>query len=136
MATKSNAIKKRKFLAAVAEVGNITEAARLAEIDRCDHYRWLKRDPKYPAMFEEAMDQAADLMEAEARRRAVQGVDEPVFYKGAECGTIRRYSDTLLMFLLKGARPEKFRDNVKQEITGEGGAPLNVVFNIPRPPKE
>jgi len=28
----------------------------------------------------------------------------------------------LLIFLLKGARPNKYRDNVRQEIAGPGGA--------------
>ncbi len=136
MATKSNALKKRAFLAAVAEVGNITEAAKVAGVNRKDHYRWLQKDPSYPELFEAAMQEAADLMEAEARRRAVEGVDEPVFYQGYECGSVRKYSDTLLMFLLKGVRPEKFRENVKQEISGPNGTPVNVIFNIPRPPKD
>lgn len=34
------------------------------------------------------------------------------------------YSDVLLMFLLKGAKPDIYRDNVKQEITG--GINVNV----------
>ena len=34
------------------------------------------------------------------------------------------YSDTLLIFLLKGVRPQKYRDNVRQEISGPDGSPL------------
>ena len=48
------------------------------------------------------------MIEAEARRRAVDGVDEPVYYQGKEVGTVRRYSDVLLIFLLKGLRPQRF----------------------------
>jgi hypothetical protein len=33
-----------------------------------------------------------------------------VYYQGAQCGTIREYSDTLLIFLLKAKRPEEFRE--------------------------
>lgn len=46
--------------------------------------------------------------EQEAHRRAVDGIDEPVFYKGDECGHIRRYSDRLLEFLLKADNPQKY----------------------------
>ena len=46
-------------------------------------------------------------LEDEARRRAVDGVDEPVFQQGKQVGTIRKHSDTLLIFLLKGIRPQE-----------------------------
>jgi hypothetical protein len=37
-------------------------------------------------------------------------------------GTVRKFSDNLLMFLLKGKRPEVFRE--RHELTGVNGAPL------------
>ena len=62
-------------------------------------------------LFEEASEDAADSLEAEARRRAVEGVEEPVgWYKGQAGGVVRKYSDTLLIFLLKGRRPELYRE--------------------------
>lgn len=109
--------KKKAFLAAYAEVGTITRAAELAGISRQTHYDWLESDPNYPEMFKEADKQACDRLEQEARRRAVQGVSKPVFYKGEECGVVQEYSDTLLIFLLKGALPDKYKDRVQQEVT-------------------
>jgi hypothetical protein len=53
-----------------------------------------------------------------ARRRPVAGVEEPIFYRGKKCGAIQRYSDTLLIFLLKGEKPDKYRENMKIEHTG------------------
>lgn len=97
------------MLAALAETGNISRAAEAAGIDRKTHYRWCA-EPEYAALAEDAMEQAADKLEEEARRRAHDGVDEPVFYQGEVCGTVRKYSDTLLIFLLKGAKPDKFRE--------------------------
>ncbi len=35
---------------------------------------------------------------------------EPVFYKGKAIAAVRKFSDTLLIFMLKGAKPEKYRD--------------------------
>ncbi len=58
------------------------------------------------------------MLEAEARRRAVEGVRKPVYCRGEIVGTVKEYSDTLLIFLMKGARPEKYRDNVRVERTG------------------
>ena len=51
-------------------------------------------------------------------RRAVEGVDEPVGWsKGKAGGTIRRYSDVLLMFLAKGVLPDRYRERVEDHKT-------------------
>ena len=120
--------KKRAFLAAFAEVGTITHAAELAGIHRNAHYDWLKNDPSYPDLFREADQKACEKLEQEARRRAVHGVGEPVFYQGQPVGTVQKYSDTLLIFLLKGALPDKYRERYAAEISGPGGAPIEVTF--------
>ena len=114
--------KKRAFLAAFAETGNISAASRLSGISRQAHYEWMQSDPDYPALFKAADQVAAEALETEARRRAVQGTARPVFYKGEECGTVQEYSDTLLIFLLKGAMPGKYKDNFSVD------ANVNVTF--------
>lgn len=111
------------FLDAFRQTGNISTAAKLAEVDRKEHYRWLEAGGDYPQQFEDATETAADGLEAEARRRAVEGVEEPVgWFKGEPGGYVRKYSDTLLIFLLKGARPEKYRE--RYEHTGKDGEAL------------
>ena len=82
------------------------------------------------------MEQAAQRLEAEAKRRAVEGVEEPVFYQGKQCGVIKRYSDALLMFLLKGAMPDKYKERTSTELTGAGGKDLRVEFVSPEKPGE
>ena len=47
------------------------------------------------------------MLELEARRRAYEGVEKPVFHAGEECDFIRQYSDVLMMFLLKAHRPDR-----------------------------
>ena len=101
---------KRAFLAAIAESGNVTSASKLSGIARKTHYNWMQEDEAYAAAYREALEEAAENLEREARRRAVQGTDKPVFYKGEECGAVREYSDTLLIFLLKGAMPDKYSE--------------------------
>ena len=108
---------QRAVLAAFRETGNVRLTCKAAGVGRSSHYRWLEKDPEYRAAFDLAKLQAADVLEAEAHRRAVEGVEEPVgWYKGVAGGTVRRYSDNLLMFLLKGARPEQYRE--RYEVRG------------------
>ena len=109
--------KQRAFLGVYRQCANVRLAARLARCARSQHYWWLKQ-PAYAEAFAEARAEACDALEAEARRRAVKGVRKPVYYKGKVVGFNRKYSDTLLMFLMKGAMPEKYRDNVKMKKTG------------------
>jgi len=56
----------------------------------------------------EARETVTDLLEAEARKRAIEGVTEPVYHQDKVVGTIQKYSDSLLMFLLQAAFPEKY----------------------------
>ncbi len=58
------------------------------------------------------------------------GVLRPVFQGGKHVGDIREYSDTLLQFLLKGERPEKFRERYEVSGTVQHQA-LHVHFEIP-----
>jgi hypothetical protein len=128
---------QRAFLAAYAVTGNKTEAAKLAECSRQQHYVWLQSEA-YRETFQHAEMEACENLETEARRRAMHGVEEPVIYQGMLCHqpvrdaegniryddqgapvavplTVRKYSDTLLIFLMKGAMPVKYRDHSKIE---------------------
>jgi len=121
--------KQRAFLEAFACGGSIRLAAEAAKVSRRNHCRWLKSDPKYAEAFEVARESAGQALEDEARRRAVEGVREPVYYEGEVCGHRQRYSDNLLMFLLKGANPEKYRDRSEVAHQG-GGVPIAVDVNL------
>ena len=146
MATRNlTQYKKDRFLKSFEELGNISKAAQLAGINRREHYFWINGDPEYAKAFENSEKIAADTLESEGYRRALEGVDEPVVYQGnftypldkngipdksKSPISIRKYSDTLLIFLLKGARPDKYKD--RHELGGPGGGPitLKVVYEI------
>lgn len=104
---------KSAFLIALSTNGNVTGACYAAKIDRSAAYRAKDDDPEFAARWDEALQIAVDRLEAEAWRRAVDGVDEPVFQKGQQVGAIRRYSDQLMLTLLKAHNPDKFRDKVE-----------------------
>lgn len=112
------------FLEAFARLGNVTGAARETGVDRRRHYEWLE-DLDYAARFADAEMAAADALIEEARRRALHGVTRGVYQGGKRMETVTEYSDTLIMFLLKGALPAVFRDNAKGDAEATGArAPL------------
>jgi hypothetical protein len=137
------ALKRAAFLAAYAQAGNLSEAAKRAKVNRCSHYDWLE-DPGYQRDFALAHAAACELLESEARRRAVTGIAEPVVYQGKltyepllnKDGSlkrnkegealyskiplcIRKYSDVLLIFMMKAMMPHKYRDNYAGEAKDE-----------------
>lgn len=87
---------------------------------------WRETDEDFDDMCREAEQDAADLLEREAMRRAKEGWDEPVFNRdGDEVGTIRKYDGTLLIFLLKGFNPQKYGDRTRVEL-GVASSPLAI----------
>ncbi len=72
-----------------------------------------------PPGLKQAEECAADLLESEAFRRALHGVEKPTgWYKGKAGGTVREYSDILAIFLLKGLRPDVYQERVGMEVRG------------------
>ncbi len=107
-----------KFLASYAKCGNITKAAKAAKVDRKTVYNRQEADAEFEAAMNAAQEEAVDLLEEEARRRAADGTLKPIFYKGEKVATVREYSDTLLIVLLKANRPEKYKE--RADITSGG----------------
>lgn len=114
--------KRELFLQHLAETGNVTESAEVSGHCRRSWYNLKDSDPEFSAAWDEALKQATDALIIEGRRRALKGVEEPVFYQGDVCGYIRRYSDTLLMFLVKAHRPEYATE--RKQLTGADNTPL------------
>jgi len=88
-------------LRVLAEGGSMTLAAQGAGFSRDALYCWKNDDEAFAAECLDAIEQGTDRLEDEAIRRAVQGG-----------------SDTMLIFMLKGRRRDKWGD--KQTITHSG----------------
>jgi hypothetical protein len=70
-------------------------------------------------MYQNALEDAIDLLEAEARRRGVEGWDEPVYWKGKKVGVIRKFSDTMLALVLDPLVPTTYLRVARHvELTG------------------
>lgn len=105
----------RQFLRTFRLNPLVAEASKIADVHCKTVYRWVDRLPAFAAAYKECQEEAADNLEAEALRRARDGVEEPVFYQGKVVGAIRKYSDTLMIVLLKAFRPHKYVERVVME---------------------
>lgn len=115
---------KPKFLAALVAERTVTAAAQAAGVSRKTVYLARDTDADFAAAWE-VVDQAInDEIRSEIARRAIDGWEEPVYYKGDQVGRVRRFSDQLLMFLARSKMPE-FRE--RTEITGAGGGPIAIL---------
>lgn len=112
--------RKAAFLEAFRVSGNVSQAAKAAGCGRTTVYGWQEHDETFALAYRQAELEAVDVLEAEARRRAL-GYETTVLDNHGHAHPVTRYSDLLLIFLLKGARPEKYRDNAPP-----AGAPETV----------
>jgi len=111
------------FLEAVSAGWSVSHAADRADVHRRRFYELAKADGEFAAELRDAVQTGTHALEDEARRRAVDGVDEPVFQGGELVGHVRRYSDRLLEFLLKKRDPS-YRE--RSEVTVAGGIELRT----------
>ncbi len=105
------------FLAELAQSGNVSASARRAGIARGRLYKLKASDKKFAEAWAMAIEEAADLLASEAMRRAIEGFEEVKYFKGEPVGTVRKYSDQLLMFLLKAYRPGMFSQHADNAAT-------------------
>lgn len=108
----------------VALCGNITKACEASGVGRFWVYNEERRNEEFAERFREAQQMGLDALEDKARERAALGVEKDVYYQGEVVGVEVNYSDTLMALLLKGGKPEKYKDRV--EHTGNPNAPVSM----------
>ena len=116
---------QEQFFEALAELGNMSKAAEAVEVSSSTMFNYKRDNLEFKSRCREAMLMYAEsVLLAEVDRRAVEGVNKPVFYQGWKCGHIREFSDSLLMFRVKGLLTEYATE--RREVTGANGGPLEV----------
>lgn len=106
------------------------------------HHRKYKENPGYRKLFDEAKEMGIEALEDIAENRAAVGTQDVVMYQGQPCyWKYRRivdkkskevtvvpvgppitrtvHSDGLLQFLLRGAKPHKYREQIAVKHTGQ-----------------
>jgi len=117
------------FLDHLRKTANVSESAQIAMRDRRTFYQWRDKEPEFALAWDDALDDATDALEGEARRRALHGHEEYVVSMGqivldpktGEPLMQKRFSDALTTLLLKAHRPEKYRERHEVRNTGTIG---------------
>lgn len=104
--------KRAAVLASLRQGYSISHACREVGVSSEVLHNRMRGDAGLAQLVQDAIASGTEFLEDEARRRATAGFEEPVYQGGAQVGTIRKYSDTLLIFLLKGRNPGKYKDRV------------------------
>ncbi len=85
------------FLDALSNWGNVGAAARYAGVGRTTVYRMRRACPRFRRLWDAAPVLARPQVEAVLADRALNGVEEQVFYHGEEVALRRRYDARLLL---------------------------------------
>lgn len=125
------------YLTLLEETGLERTSARGAGTTMRTVKALMDNNPEFKYAVEDALERSADTLEAEARRRAVEGVTKGVYYKGDRVDEEVVYSDALLTTLLKAKRPAQFGD--RTQLVGPNNGPLQILVRqfgepAPRPP--
>jgi hypothetical protein len=115
---------RARFLETLRATANVTKSAAAINVSRSSIYEHREADEAFASEWDDAVEEATDALETEARRRALDGWDEPVWWQGMECGVVRKYSDRLLETMLRANRAKYRASSV--ELSGPNGGPLQV----------
>jgi hypothetical protein len=104
--------RKRAFLESYAQCGSVAKACERAGIrDRGQAYAWKKTDSEFADAWAALAECLGDVVEGALFHRAVEGVEKAVFFQGEVVGVEKVYSDAGAMMLLRGLKPERYREN-------------------------
>jgi hypothetical protein len=65
--------RKKKFIAALTIHGTVYHAAQAAGVSRQTAYRWQREDPEFADQWDEARENAVDVVESTVYQQAVGG---------------------------------------------------------------
>jgi len=126
---RERAALKAGFLKAIISGRTVRQAAAEIGMQAPTLYYWRGNDKAFAARWDEAMKNkgvtATDPLEAEAERRAIVGIEKPVYRAGKLVGHTREFSDSMLMFLLKARYPEKYDRRTAER--GDGDTPNGAI---------
>lgn len=102
--------RRMRFLEVLGDCAIVTRAAEAAGGSRSAFYAWRREDADFARDWDQAVELGIAALEDEALRRVLDGIEEPVFYQGRQVATVRKFSDPLLMFMLRARKPGRYRE--------------------------
>lgn len=139
---------QERFLEKIVQFGGcIIKAAASVNVAAQTVKNLRNSNQEFKERLADAIETGRMVFEAEAHRRAFQGVKRPVLHNGQQV-VIKNpetgedeplyewsFSDTMMIFMLKAMFPEKYRERYGLEHSGPNGGPINtgakVVIYIP-----
>ncbi|WP_417319847.1 hypothetical protein [Emcibacter sp.] len=102
---------EERFLSVLRQTGNVSVATAAAGVPRSFIYRKRKANRRFRNLWQEAMDEALDRLEAMLWDRALGAGTKDGGRTGSSIGPDER----LAIFLLKAHRPEVFSDGGQKQ---------------------
>lgn len=102
-----------RFLVLFRQTQNVAASAEACDFSRQSAYDRRERDPEFRRRWDQAYESATDDLEHSTFEKARDGWNEPVFYKGDEVGTVRKFSPTLMMTMLERRRRERYGNKIE-----------------------
>lgn len=109
------AARQRRFIAALAASGIVTQAAKEIGASTSALYklRHLPGAEAFSAAWDDALDRGVQRLEDCALARAIQGEERLVVSAGKVLGTEVRHNDALVMFFLRHRRADRYSTEVR-----------------------
>lgn len=111
---------RQRYLILVARTGQVCASAYAVGLNKATIYRHRDAEPEFDAAVSEAQERYRDWVDAEIRRRGIEGIEEPVFYQGRVVGWVRKFSDQLALAHAKAHDP-RYREKLQVDATVNGG---------------
>lgn len=105
--------KLESFFLHLGRTGSVTLAAERSGLRRPTLYKMRANDEWIAKRWQRALDLGVERLQDDAMRRALDGVERPVWRNGEQVGTVQQYDNRLLQFLLRSHRPEIYGDRGK-----------------------
>src|SRR6185437_14097577 len=122
-----------RLFAAVAQHGSLSRAIReeLPGRPASSVYAAIRGDALgLQVRLREAEQQHRDVILSEIRRRAIEGVDTPITFRGEICGYTKTYSDKLLEHYARHFLPDWIDKRSVSDVTTHGDASEPGIWSI------
>lgn len=117
---------RRSFVAALECGWSIRRACIDSGIPRRTAYDLRDRNAEFARQWDDALVAGLEVLEDEAVRRAVEGVEDFRLDRHGDEHPVRRYSDGILTFLMKHRMRAKYGDRAELAIGGADGGPVEI----------
>ncbi len=115
------------FFRILATSGSVSLAAERTGLNRSTLYLHRAANPAFAKRWAEALGLGVAKVRDEVFRRALDGVEKPVFHAGLQVGEVKHYDNRLLWALLRSHEPETYGNKRPQPV---GGAPVDLARRL------